>query len=242
MSRRLFKLMSVVCAVILSVGCASTKVKQEIDSTFWESKSQPIGVAIAVLPEPDHHATGNQGLLDIAINRGNASDLIEHLKTINLEDYKKVVPEITKAMNDQGFSAVAIEAVIEEQSLPEFEEPDNTEEKTYSSHDFSSIGKTHNVERMLLVRMGSVGTQRSYYGFIPTGDPIAITHATCELIDLNTNELLWRKPYNQNVAVEGEWDQPPTYQNITRAIEKAMLMSRKSLSNTYASKAVVVAK
>ena len=229
----LYKFFTAATIAIFAAGCTTTNVRQDLDASFWENKTQPIGISIAKLPTPDHHSTGSQGLLDIAINRGNASSIIEHLQTINVSDYNKAVPELSAALTEQGFTTVAIPENIDEASLPEFKEPSNAGEKAYSEHDFRDLRDKYEINRMIMVRMKAVGTQRNYYGFIPTGAPYAITRASCELIDLNTNELLWRKPLEQIIAVDGDWDQPPSYQNITRAVEKAMLISRKSLPNAF---------
>jgi len=227
------KFLSVFGIAIFAVGCASTNVRQDLDASFWENKDEPIAVSIASLPKPGHFGTGSQGLLDIAINQGNAQPIIDHMQTISLEDYNKAVPEISAALKAQGFNAVEITENVDVDSLPEFDEPNDAGDKVYSDHDFSTLREKYKVNRMILVRVTRVGTQRNYYGFIPTGAPSAITWATCELIDLNTNELLWRKPFNQQMAVDEPWDQPTSYPNITRALEKAMLMSRKSLPEAF---------
>jgi hypothetical protein len=53
---------------------------------------------------------------------------------------------------------------------------------------------------------------------------MAIFQAHGALIDLTSHEVLWRASMTVEqsvIRIEGEWDQPPDYPNITRAIRRA---------------------
>ena len=88
---------------------------------------------------------------------------------------------------------------------------------SYTSDDFvgspGMMGATTSEDR--------AATQLSTH---PTAAPLAMFQVRGELIDLTNNQILWRASTAQKqnlVAIEGNWDQPPDYPNLTQAILRA---------------------
>src|SRR3546814_15889553 len=67
-------------ACLTLTGCAHVQPPVPLDHQFWDAKEPTIGVAITVVPEPVLALTGNQGLLDFAINKGVNSTLSDHVE------------------------------------------------------------------------------------------------------------------------------------------------------------------
>jgi hypothetical protein len=225
-------------------GCATMDPNVGLKPAFWENKQQTIVVSLAELPEANHRMLGQQGLLDIAINQGNAKPLIDHLKTFNVADYKKVAKDVSDTLTAQGYRVRENADVIKVATLPDFKAAEGQSKggAVYASKDFTTLKDKLGPNRLLLITLQAIGTERTYYGFIPTGAPVAAINVRGEIIDLANNEVLWRQPFMRQLPVDGEWDQAPNFPNIDRALQKVMLMSRKDLQNTFLTPATASAK
>ncbi|MBL8512045.1 MAG: hypothetical protein JNM52_10420, partial [Betaproteobacteria bacterium] len=65
-------------------GCVTAYKPIQIDATFLQERSSPVGLATIKLPEPDVYFLGAQGLLDIGINRAAMSKVIDRTKTVDM--------------------------------------------------------------------------------------------------------------------------------------------------------------
>ncbi|WP_455206747.1 hypothetical protein [Kaarinaea lacus] len=209
--------------LFLVSGCA---VNQQVamKKEFWTETNRSLGVAIAKLPEAKLHMVGSQGLLDIAINQSMTSELSGYLQRVNLGGYGKATGEVASRFQERGFQVVEINQTIDQTTLKEFES--NSSSGAYTQKDFRQLKDELGVDRLVLLSVDAVGAQRSYYGFIPTGAPVAMLRAHGEIIDLSSNEVLWRQTTNTTVAIDDPWDQPPEYTNVGVAVQKVILMAR----------------
>jgi hypothetical protein len=189
-----------------------------------------MAIAIVKLPEADHLMLGNQGLLDIAINSGNAAEMVKQLKNIDISSYAKMTEEVAATLQEKGFNVVTITDQIDVEKLEDFEPSSEKEGVYYASKDYRKLKDELKADRLLLVQVMTVGTERSYYGFIPTSPPAAQASVRMQIIDLNNARLLWRDNLKEVVAVQDPWDQPPSFPNVTAAVEKVVLMTRKITS------------
>ncbi|HKP12537.1 MAG TPA: hypothetical protein VJZ91_10520 [Blastocatellia bacterium] len=210
------------CVAALVVGlsaCAGVVRKPiAVDPGFWQDRNAVIGVAAAKMPEADAHMMGQQGLLDVAINRGNAGKMIEQLKRLDLKRAAAIHDNMAAALGRRGFKVEKLQAV-DVATLPEFKIDASPE--LYAPRDFRSLsGK--GVERLLLVSVEKIGTVRSYYGFLPTGAPRAMFAVQGQLIDLKTNKLIWYDRHETTAAIPEPWDQEPDFPNVSATVLKNM--------------------
>jgi hypothetical protein len=209
-------------------ACALNPAVQ-MKKEFWSQTDRSVVVALANLPEAMPHKEGPQGLLDIAINNAMADELTKALKTITLTDsYGQTRSEVVKRMQENGMKASLHEKTIDADALTDFRSEDKS--RVYARKDFRSLkAELDGADRLLLFTVVAVGTQRSYYGFIPTSRPTAVLEARGEIIDLQTNELLWRQTTKDSAAIDDPWDEPPEFRNVYAAVQKVILAARNSM-------------
>jgi hypothetical protein len=218
-------LLSLVLVSLLS-GCVTSPYVQ-LKPEFWTQADRSVGVAVAKLPAATTHKVGQQGLLDMAINEAMADELSKYLKTLDLSSYGKVSGEAASRMQAKGLKVREVGSPVDVATLPDFKTEDSS--RVYAQKDFRSLKQQLGVDRLLLLTVTAAGTQRSYYGFIPTSSPIGLLSARGEIVDLNTNEILWRQLTTNTAPIDDPWDQPPNYPNVSVAVQKVILMARRSL-------------
>lgn len=212
----MFKLGILLLASLLT-GCVTAQKPVSLAPTFWENKEQSIGVAVTKSVPPDAYMTGSQGLLDYAINRGNAKDLIAYLSKMELPKLSTLPDTFLNQLQARGFKVKKIDEPIDTSKLAKASAK-STETKQFSEFDFSKY-KENNIDKLLLINVKRVGTTRNYYGFMPTNPPQAELAITGQLIDLNTHELLWNTDVTNNSPIAEPWDQPTTFENIGVAVK-----------------------
>lgn len=237
MIARSFKLLIVVLSAFVLMGCVGMQHKIDMDPKFWSNKEQVIGVAVAKLPTPKTMKSGQQGLLDVLINDSNASDLDKHLATLDITSVNGMADEIVAYLNGKNMKAKRINDSIDVESLTELQELDSSqasEGKIYTQRDYRSLKDQYQVDKLLLITVTSVGTMRSYYGFIPTSAPVGSSNISGKIINLSNNQLEWSQSASQNVPnPESEWDVPPNFPGLTKATMSAYEQSQKMLLNTF---------
>jgi hypothetical protein len=210
----------------LLFGCAVNQAVP-VKEDFWTQSDRTIGIVIAKLPEAKAHKVGQQGLLDMAINEGMAEQISNYLKKVDLSVYGKASSEFAKRLTARGFKVTEINKTIDVAALADFNADDKS--RPYAKKDFRSLKNELGVDRLVVLTVLAAGTQRSYYGFIPTSAPIAMLNAQGEIVDLNTNEVLWRQTTMNTVGIDDPWDQPPNYPNVEVAVQKVLVAARKSM-------------
>lgn len=203
-------------AVLLG-GCATTSKPVSLAPSFWENKQQLVGVAVSKSNPPVATMTGSQGLLDLAINRGNAKQLISYLEKVDLPKLASLPNNFLTQLQARGFNVKKIDEQIDVTKLAKFSGK-STETQQFSEYDFAKF-KELGVDRLLLISVNRVGTTRNYYGFIPTNPPQADLALNGQLIDLKTHELLWNETIVNNTPVAEPWDQPPSFENVGAAVK-----------------------
>ncbi|MDR6916249.1 hypothetical protein J2X66_003118 [Pseudomonas sp. 3296] len=215
-------------ACLTLTGCAHVQPPVPLDHQFWDAKEPTIGVAITVLPAPVLALTGNQGLIDYAINRGvnsKLSDNVEHWQTRDLNTLPDV---IVAKLQAKGYKAKRIDEPLDLQKFKE-----NSFREGYTARDLTPIKTTHGVDRLLLVNVFATGATRSYYSVVPTSAPMAQVTGQGMVVDLADNKLLWFQPFATVQAAQGEWDEP-NYANLSNAFYQAMDTSRQQMITPFA--------
>jgi len=213
--------------VSLLAGCAAVNQPVSVKEAFWTQSDRTIGVAISKLPEAQAHKIGQQGLLDMAINEGMAGEISKYLKKVDVTVYGQARGEFAKRLTARGLKVTEVNKAIDVVTLADFMTDDKSH--AYATKDYRPLKKELGVDRLLMLVVQAVGTQRSYYGFIPTSAPIAMLSARGEIVDLTTNEVLWRQNTMNTVGVDDPWDQPPYFPNVDVAVKKVLISARRSM-------------
>lgn len=210
------------------LGACATAPQVQMKSDFWSQTDRSVVVALARLPDTAAHKAGPQGLLDVAINNAMADELSKALKNITLDrSYGQARGEVVNRLQEKGITSSPSDKMIDAASLPDFSSVDAS--RSYAPKDFRAMKADLGADRLLLFTVLAVGTQRSYYGFVPISNPVAILRARGEMIDLQTNEVLWREDTSNTAPIVDPWDEPPEYKNVSTAVEKVIIEARDAM-------------
>ena len=210
-------------AVVLVVttwlaGCAGP-VQQPVDLAadyFAAAKAKPgrIGVVMADLPKPDTEFPGAGCLLCIAVANGVHSALSKEVQAFSTAELKPLPADLVALLKKQGLDAVLISDPLKVTDLPDLGASDPTNK---SRKNFGALKTKHQIDRLLVVNITSLGVWRSYSAYVPTDVPKAILSGTASLIDLSTHALEWYLPLSLSRAAEGNWDEPPKFPGLSNA-------------------------
>ena len=232
---KILKYSFVLLIVVALGGCAAITPNFGVKKDFWQDKSATIGVAIAKLPKAQAFKSGSQGLLDIAINNANADDLEKALNTVDITSVNQLAAKMTSYLQQKGFRVKQIAAPIDVAKLADFEKQnDDAKSVFYSKKNFAALKSSLGVDKLVLVSVNIVGTIRSYYGFIPLGDPSGYAALNGTVINLSNNQMEWNQLVTQTVAHDpGDWDKPPQFSSLTKAMKLAYVQSQSILLNDF---------
>jgi hypothetical protein len=215
-------------ACLTLTGCANVQPPVPLDHQFWDAKEPTIGVAITELPPPVLALTGNQGLLDYAINAGVNSKLSDNVKTWQVRDFDTLPDVIVAKLQAKGYKAKRIDEKVDLKAYKE-----NKFREGYTIKDLTPMKAKYGVDRLLLVYVTATGATRSYYSIVPTSVPMAQVGGQGMVVDLADNKLLWFQPFAAIQAAQGEWDEP-TYTNLSNAFYQAVDNSRQQMITPFA--------
>ena len=215
-------------ACLTLTGCANVQPPVPLDQQFWDAKEPTIGVAITELPPPVLALTGNQGLLDYAINAGVNSKLSDNVKTWQVRDFDTLPDVIVAKLQAKGYKAKRIDEKVDLKTYKETKFREG-----YTIKDLTPMKTKYGVDRLLLVYVTATGATRSYYSIVPTSVPMAQVGGQGMVVDLADNKLLWFQPFVAVQAAQGEWDEP-TYTNLSNAFYQAVDNSRQQMITPFA--------
>jgi hypothetical protein len=223
-----FGLLMLAAAAMLT-GCAAQIQKPiDLDPQFWSEKEPTIGVAMTTMPASQLVLGGNQGLLDLAINKGINSKLSAQVATWKLQDTATIPDEIVAKLQAKGYKAKKIDDVID---LAQYKEAKFHE--GFYARDLTPLQAKYGVDRLLLISYTASGAYRTYYSVIPTSVPTPQVGGIGVVVDLRDNHLLWYKPFAVTQPAQGEWDQP-NYANLSNAYYQAVDSSRQMVITPFA--------
>jgi ABC-type amino acid transport substrate-binding protein len=222
------------CASLFLVGCATTPPQQPIAlASDWDqvARSGRVGVLVSALPKPDTAFPGADCLLCMGVAAAMHSSLTTHVRTLTTDELKPLQADLVALLKARGIDAVAIDEPLKMADLPDFktEQPLNKSRK-----DFSRYKAQHNVARLLVVDIASIGIWRSFSGYVPTETPRAVVNGRAFVVDLAGHQLEWLHTLEVRRAAEGEWSEAPKYPGLTNAYYQALDTALEELKKPFA--------
>jgi len=210
-SYRRIVLSTVFLGLILVSGCVSIPLKEiKVPSNFMAKKGKIgiIWVKKDEKPTADFYQTGGQGLLDIAVNNLIATTLRQCLQK---EELAPLIKKFYLNPFGEGFSLEGFEVKTIDSGY------DLKKYKKIS--DQRQIAKEIEVDYLIILEILSFGIGRSYaLGIIPTIQPQGLTNLRCYLIDSSSDEIIAQHISKNLESSQGEWDEPPEYPNLMKAM------------------------
>lgn len=229
------KLGMVAVVLLYLTGCATFQNVPH-QKSFWTDTTQSIGVAVAPVAKPSTHKTGNQGLLDIAINNSMAGDLDTQLSTQNKNVVAKaneLADKLTEYLNSKNFKAVRVTDTVKDWTVDADSEVAEGK-KPQTDPEVIKLEQKYKINKLVLITYSAVGTIRSYYGFIPTGSPAGYANINGKLINLSNNKIEWAQmAVMQSPNTTADWDEPPKFPGLTKAMENAITSANQTLYNSF---------
>jgi hypothetical protein len=202
------------CAILLS-SCAAEKGVQ-LNETFWQQKQHKVAIVPVKPAKPGVTMVGSQGLVDLAINSAMTNQLDAQLRKTDLTWYHSLSNQIAAQLKQRHIPATVA----------------NTE-MNLNNQRLASISAQHHTNEVLVMKLQAVGVIRRYTGFIPAGAPEAYCVLKGELIDTTTKQVKWRHLAEVKLPIQGKWDQPPTYPNVTSAVKEAIGTSQQEILDSF---------
>ena len=235
--RRAFLALPLLCLALLT-GCATPQPPVPMDQAFWNEKQERIGVAYTQLPAPTVALTGQQGLLDYAVNSGMAAGLRAKVETWDASSLREIPQQVSAILQDKGYSVVKLDEPIDVEALKKV----SSEKTGFTARDFQPLKAQKQIDKLVLFSFASLGTTRSYYSVAPTSVPVAQVVVTTFVIDLDDNRMLYYQPKVFSRAADGEWDEAPEFPNLTNAFYQALDSTQQDLLGVFRNQQLSAAK
>jgi hypothetical protein len=216
---RLLKLFASLSLLLSLIGCATIQAPIPLSSNVFDYKTKKIGIIYTDIPKAETVYTGSIGLLDYAIISATNNSLDKHLATLSFPEYETFVKSIRENLENNGLDLVLVDPPLNRKAAKGLKRPTEGQSK----NDFSTQQSKYNLDMILLIDFKSVGTTRSYYGFIPTSEPLAQSVITGQLIDLSSNELLWYSNTVTKKTIPTPWDEVDgSFPNLTTTVYQSL--------------------
>lgn len=211
---------------ILIVGCSNNRNNVEISPTHFNKPSTIALAQISGLEKPYFLKTGNQGILDFAINEVITDSVSYKVSQI---DAKPIVFEhyyqpFQRSFTLKSFNVTQVPNVLVKDQL---KKPPLTGDQ-YAPYDFRFLKTQYGVDYALVLEPRAFGTIRSYYGVIPTSAPSGYSDIKIYLIKLIDNTIAGYYNSKIDVAVKGDWDVPPDYTALVNASKESLIQALKN--------------
>lgn len=211
---KFLKFFSFILILSTLFNCAT---KVPLAESFYNDKT--VGVYV-VSDSINRFKSGSQGLLDMAISSG--AKYKEPLQYIGSQiDAKSLfVSAAQSTLSEKSKSYIIIDDKIDFEGFSKFEKPDSKDKTKYSSKNLTALKNKYNVDQLMIVHI-KYGLTIGYYSMVETGKG-GSAYISVEVIDLNTNELLYKDNITTFENFTGQWKNPPYYPELKENIEKAL--------------------
>ncbi len=214
------------------VGCAGTpQLPIAMKAEALAPPSNKVGVAMSALPKVDTQFPGASCLLCLAAAALTNSTLTSYTQTLQHEDLPKLKDMVADALRKKGATATLIADELKIRDLPDF----SGSGPNIARKDFTGFKAKYNIDKLVIIDIGSIGINRAYSSYFPVGEPKAEVHGQAALINLSTNTYEWYAPLKQIKSAENNtWDEPPKFPGLTNAYFQVLEMTKDSIVNPIA--------
>ncbi|MCR5881530.1 hypothetical protein LRS03_01060 [Rhizobacter sp. J219] len=215
--------------VVVLTGCASAP-SGPIALAPGAAASGRIGVAMSPVPQVDTSFPGAGCLLCLATASAANRTLTVHTQTLPSDEVAKLKKQLAQVLAKKNKTVTVIDAPIDMESLPS----SSAQGTNVAKKDFASLKKTHDVDKLLLIQIQSIGIERPYSAYIPTGAPVAVFTGAGYLVNLATNTYEWYQPVRIVRAADGNWDEPPKFPGLTNAYFQTLELGKDEIIKPFA--------
>ena len=211
-------------AVAFLSGCAGPRQPPVPLSQELLAPGGRVGVAMTRIPKPNTEFPGAGCLLCMATAEAAHQSLTAYVQSLATDDLARVKDEFADALRKRGVNAIVIAEPLDLESFPERDRSG----ANAAHRDFSSLRKKYQIDRVVVLSIGTHGVSRSYSSYIPTADPRAFVRGTAYAVNLTTNSYEWYKTVAVSKFGAGKWDEPPKYPGLTNMYYEAVESCRDS--------------
>lgn len=201
-------------------GCSTVPPQKPLSlpATALKAEAGQIGVAMSAVPKVDTQFPGAGCLLCLAAASAMNSSLTDHVRTLPPEDVPALKDRAAALIKAKGGAPVVLGSALDVRALPDFK----SDALNVARKDFRSLKDKHQVDKLLMIQIDTLGVVRNYSSYVPTSEPKAVFSGTAYLVDLKTNALEWYHPFNITKAADGNWDESPKFPRMTNAFFQAL--------------------
>jgi len=171
-----------------------------------------IGVVQTKIPEFSVEFPGADCLLCLGIAMASHSTLRDYAKNLNSNDVQPLQDDLINKLIAKGFTVKKLDKFIEISKL----EKNTNHKEGFSKYDFSSFAK-EGIDLLLVINLKQIGFKRGYQSYIITEPMKAQVLAEGFMVDIKTNKYTWYQDYKLSKGVNGEWDNPPKFPQLTNS-------------------------
>lgn len=216
---------------VLTTGCATVQQTPiALTRSATDAQAGRIGVAMTGLPKVDTYLPGASCLLCLAVASSMNSQLTAHAATLTYEDLPRLKTDVASLLRKSGASVVVIEEDLDIKSLPDAA----TQGMNLATKDFSSLQRKHQIEKLLVINIKTLGFERTYASYVPTSDPKSLFEGLGYIVNLKTNTYDWYQPIRITKSADQAWDEPPKYPGLTNAYFQSLELGKDQLLQPFA--------
>jgi hypothetical protein len=176
---------------------------------------------------PDLYLPGANCLLCMGAAVIANSSLNTYAKTMKTDDMVQVKGEIVDLLRKKGIDAVAIDAPLDLDKLPDLSLGANMATK-----DFHPVAR--GFDRIVVVNVQQIGFVRNYAAYVPTSDPRGIVDGFAYMVNLKTNAYESYEHVTITRGADGKWDEAPAFPGLTNAYFQAIETAKDRIKAPFA--------
>lgn len=227
-----FRFAIALSAALLALGGCATKPQEPV--VFAPTKiTDPairIGVAMGPLPKVDTYFPGADCLLCLAAASIANSSLTTHTQKLPSTDLANVKNEIADLLKKKGVKVRVITDALVVSDLPPFK----TDAPNFARKDFTSLKAKYDVDKLIVITIGTLGMWRPYSAYFPTSAPKAAVTGAGVMVNLTDNSYDWFEPIAIYRTADGAWDESPNFPGLTNSYYQAIETAKDTLKKPFA--------
>ncbi|MEW5788536.1 MAG: hypothetical protein AB1899_11855 [Pseudomonadota bacterium] len=222
-------------AVAVLAGCATPRQQPvSLNRDAIGPQAGRIAVAMTELPKREMLTPGADCLLCLASARMLNSSLIDHIRSLPLEDLPNLRNEAAELLRKQGARVVVVDEPLDVSALSGWD----GKGQDLAVKDFSPLREKYGADRLLVFDIQALGLIRNYSAYIPTGDPRANLIGTGYMVELNSNHYDWYLPVTITRSTDRNWDESPAFPGLTNAYFQVLELGREEFLKPFAADGV----